>query len=303
MFDIIGDIHGHADALKALLRKLDYKLLDGVYQHDKHKAVFLGDFIDRGPQQREVIEIVKPMIEQGYALAVMGNHEFNAICFATCGEDGKPLREHSADNLRQHKEFLSGFADERERLDIIEWFKTLPIYIDTGEIRIIHACWNEDQLNVISPLLSERNCLIESAYPICSNKGTDAFYALETLLKGPEAALPTGVSFRDKDGKLRQHARVKWWVPRDTEIENRLHLGDELTKADRLVHTSIDDGFHYQLEHCPVFVGHYWLNHDIPEPLSDNCACLDYSIAKQGKLVAYRWQGETTLRSENFIWC
>lgn len=60
-YDIIGDIHSHANALEALLDKLGYDIIDGVYQHKKNKVIFLGDFIDRGPQQREVIEIVKPM--------------------------------------------------------------------------------------------------------------------------------------------------------------------------------------------------------------------------------------------------
>ena len=37
-----------------------------------------------------------------------------------------------------------------------------------------------------------------------------------------------------------------------------------------------------------------------PEPLARNVACLDYSVAKEGKLVAYRWQGESVLAKENF---
>lgn len=40
---------------------------------------FLGDFIDRGPQMRQVLEIVRPMIEEGYTQTVMGNHELNAL--------------------------------------------------------------------------------------------------------------------------------------------------------------------------------------------------------------------------------
>ncbi len=52
----------------------------------------------------------------------------------------------------------------------------------------------------------------------------------------------------------------------------------------------------------PVFVGHYWLSADRPEPLAGNVACLDYSVAKDGFLCAYRWQGERTLSNENFVW-
>ena len=64
--DFIGDIHGHADELVELLEvQLGYSLNDGYYQHPERKAFFVGDFIDRGPQIKEVLEIVRPMIDNG----------------------------------------------------------------------------------------------------------------------------------------------------------------------------------------------------------------------------------------------
>ena len=56
-YDIIGDIHGHATTLEALLTELGYAPVDGVWCHPDRQAIFLGDFIDRGPQQRAVIQI------------------------------------------------------------------------------------------------------------------------------------------------------------------------------------------------------------------------------------------------------
>ena len=78
-FDVIGDIHGHADALTRLLGKLNYRVQDCVYRHASRTVVFLGDFVDRGPHQREVLRVARAMVEAGAARAVMGNHEFNAI--------------------------------------------------------------------------------------------------------------------------------------------------------------------------------------------------------------------------------
>ena len=84
MFDIIGDIHGHADKLEELLNNLGYLKLQEVYMHpNNRKVVFLGDYIDRGPKIRETLHIVKNMCDGGHAVAIMGNHEFNAICFHT----------------------------------------------------------------------------------------------------------------------------------------------------------------------------------------------------------------------------
>jgi hypothetical protein len=44
---IIGDIHGHADALERLIATLGYSRQQGVYRHPERQAIFLGDFIAR----------------------------------------------------------------------------------------------------------------------------------------------------------------------------------------------------------------------------------------------------------------
>ncbi len=73
-YDIVGDIHGHADTLEVLFHKLGYSRKFGVYRHPEgRKMVFVGDFIDRGPKIRETLHLVRAMIESGNALAVMGN--------------------------------------------------------------------------------------------------------------------------------------------------------------------------------------------------------------------------------------
>ncbi|WMC10097.1 metallophosphoesterase [Oceanimonas pelagia] len=83
MYDLIGDIHGHANELKALLTQMGYGQERGCWRHLQRRVIFLGDFVDRGPQQVEVVAIARAMVEQGQALAIMGNHEFNAVAWAT----------------------------------------------------------------------------------------------------------------------------------------------------------------------------------------------------------------------------
>src|SRR6056297_3940006 len=115
-YDLIGDIHCYADPLVRLLDKLGYAEQDGVWRHPTREVVFLGDFIDRGPHQREVIDVVRPMIEAGAALAVMGNHELNALAFHTPHPHiGEPLRPWSKKNRDQHDAFITAYAAARTR--------------------------------------------------------------------------------------------------------------------------------------------------------------------------------------------
>lgn len=81
MIDIIGDIHGHANKLELLLQKLGYELKDGAFAHATRKVVFVGDYIDRGPKIRETLKIVNAMVDIKNAIALMGNHEYNALCY------------------------------------------------------------------------------------------------------------------------------------------------------------------------------------------------------------------------------
>jgi hypothetical protein len=158
--DIIGDIHANADALEDLLKALGYQRKLGVYQCKNRYAVLLGDFIDRGNSHKRVIDIVRPMVEQDYATAVMGNHEFNALGYHTVGENGKPLKEHSDSNEIQHKDFLSEYPLGHEETDSgINWFKTLPLFLHGEGYRVIHACWEPDSIESIKTMLTENNQL------------------------------------------------------------------------------------------------------------------------------------------------
>jgi protein phosphatase len=71
-FDIVGDIHGCASELEALLGKLGY--VDGVHPEGR-TAVFVGDLVDRGPDSPGVLRRVMSMVGSGNALCVPGNHE------------------------------------------------------------------------------------------------------------------------------------------------------------------------------------------------------------------------------------
>ena len=141
--DVIGDIHGNADKLRALLHRLGYKETGGVYGSPDRRAIFVGDLIDRGDAIGEVIEIVAGMLRAGAAQIVMGNHEFNALCYDSPDGKGGYLRERSVKNRTQHAETLAYFDKNpgaKERA--LTWFCSFPLSLDLGFARIADAAWS-----------------------------------------------------------------------------------------------------------------------------------------------------------------
>jgi hypothetical protein len=299
---LIGDIHGHADELHQLLKQMGYEQRRGVHQHPERKVIFLGDFIDRGPRIRQVLETVRAMVDAGHALAVMGNHEWNALAYHTPDprHANEYLRRHTPKNERQHARTMEQLSAS-ELQEYLRWFQSLPMWLEPGGLRAVHACWDDDAVANVAMQLAEHGGIDEHFLSLASSPAEPLFAAVETLLKGKEAPLPAGVVFQDKDGNRRRGMRTRWYLPaveqtyrsyafQATEIDCDLTLEPAIVAAARP----------YAASHPPVFVGHYWLTEQRPRLLSNNVACLDFSVAKGGFLCAYRWQGEQTLTDDHF---
>lgn len=306
MYDFIGDIHGYADHLKALLSKLGYRLKSGVYQHPSRKAIFLGDLIDRGPQQVETVNIVRSMVDAGNALIVVGNHEYNAVAYMTPDPDspGEFLRPHTASNDRQHRTFLDQVGEGSSlHMEMVAWFKGLPIYLDEPGFRAVHACWHGELIKDLAPYLDASNALRSDCWVPASRKGTDVYDAIETVLKGLEVSLPPGVSYLDADGNSRTKTRTKWWLEHAETYHQALLVPKNI--QDRIPHDPLPASARLRYDQSrPLFIGHYWMS-GRPTLLNDHMVCLDYSIGKgdsSGILCAYRWDGEKALIAENLVY-
>jgi hypothetical protein len=302
-YDIIGDVHGHHDKLVRLLTTLGYRETMRAWRHPDRTAIFVGDLIDRGPQQIATVKLVRAMVDTGAAMAVMGNHEFNAIAWATIDPErpGERLRRHlRPGNRRQHQAFLSEVEGTPLHAEIVDWFKTLPLWLDLGAIRVVHACWHEGQMNRLQPHLGDGLTLTDELIVSANRKGHWAFDAVEALCKGLEVDLPAGVSFVDRDGKRRSTTRIRWWE-REPKTLRRYAIASQKVLA-QIPDTPVrQDERVAPYSGPPVFFGHYWLT-TRPTPLAPNVACLDFSAGDGGDLVAYRWEGEAELRETHFLW-
>jgi hypothetical protein len=295
-YDIIGDIHGHADELHALLDELGYRDGEGCYRHPGgRKVIFLGDYIDRGPKIREVLQTVRGMVDAGEALAILGNHEVNAMRLYTIGSDSQYLRPHTAKNMRQHQETADQFPDSAEWSAWIQWFAGLPLSLDLGGLRAVHACWDSVVIAEMNGIGRLEGVTLEKY----SRKGTPGHAAISRIVNGPEAKLPDGYKHRTADGTMRSEFRVKWWMDINGMTCREAIFPDDPNIPDLPPQDVPETG--YPADAPPTFFGHYSRRGGEPMPIRPDLACLDYGTAKGGFLCAYRWDGEQAIQAEKFV--
>ena len=306
-YDLIGDIHGCAKTLEHLLSTLRYRQQGGVWRHPQRMAIFLGDLVDRGPRIREALHLVRDMVVAGQALCIMGNHEFNALAWSTPAAPGSGrhfVREHTPRHARLIKETLEQFdAYPAEWQGFLDWFYELPLFIDAGHFRVVHACWDD---SLIEPLRAQfaDGCIDEHFLQAAAVHGSFANTALDRLLRGTDMRLPHGMTLTSDDGFTRAHFRTKFWE------EDPQTYGDIVFQPDALPELAAQmplsemqktELLKYGADQPLLFVGHYWRSGK-PAPIRNNLACLDYSAVLNGKLVAYRLDQEVRLDAKKFVW-
>ena len=308
-FDVVGDVHGMGRALVDLLRHLGYDDSSGYFAHPIRTAVFVGDLVDRGPEQVLAVNTVRAMVEAGSAQMVLGNHELNAIHYVTRHRtEDRFLRPHTDHNDRQHRVYVDsvGFGSD-EHCDMIEWFRSLPMWLelelDGQKLRIVHAFWDPASMQT----LGDDAYLNDEVIHLSARSGSPEYEAIEVLLKGPELRIEP--PYFDKDGNRRPKARFKWWKPGASTVMDAIVMQPNVTAEDGS-EWSLDDPDApvlppvepYPDDAPPVLFGHYWRTGSPGTPESSNIACTDFSACKGGLLAAYRWSGEQTLVADNFSW-
>jgi protein phosphatase len=142
-FDIIGDVHGCATELEALLTVLGYQVAWGevlgersvtVTPPEGRKAIFLGDLVDRGPNSPDALRIAMSMVAAGTGYCVQGNHE------RKLGRWLEGRKVTIAHGLQQTIDQLDG-ADRGFKAALPAFLDDLRshLWLDGGRLAVAHA--------------------------------------------------------------------------------------------------------------------------------------------------------------------
>ncbi|MFZ0426179.1 MAG: metallophosphoesterase family protein [Xanthobacteraceae bacterium] len=146
----IGDIHGRVDLLNALFQRIDANVKANPIKHALH--VFLGDYIDRGPNSYEVIDALIARKSEHAMIFLKGNHESYAAQFL---EDPAVLPEWtsvgglntllsygvtppSRDNPRPAEDVARAFREALPE-DHLQFLQSLALSFTCGDYFFVHA--------------------------------------------------------------------------------------------------------------------------------------------------------------------
>jgi hypothetical protein len=294
MYDIIGDVHGHAQLLKNLLLKLGYIKTGSGYAHPERKAIFVGDFVNRGPQIKKTIRIIRNMVEAENAMAILGNHELNLII-----DHLKSRRTTSARNDISVIKTINEFSDDPEEWKShIRWLRGLPLFLELDGLRIVHACWSDEAVEFIRQNLPKGKIKKEVFRKLRKEPESPMSRNIWLLTRGIMFKMPGDLKIVSNKGISPRTFRVKWWEEPfnktfgQMSFEAKYQL-PEYTIPPQLLPQSLP----YSENNPPLFFGHY-CRKDGPHIISHNLCCIDACIAGSKILLAYRWDGETALSED-----
>jgi protein phosphatase len=143
-FDIIGDVHGCYDELRQLLDRLGYDVADSeaslsISHPEGRRVVFVGDLIDRGPKNPDVLRLVMSAVSAGTAFCVAGNHDVK-LSRKLRGKDVK-ITHGLAESLAQLESTSAEF--KRDAAEFLDELVSHYVF-DGGKLVVAHAGLKEE---------------------------------------------------------------------------------------------------------------------------------------------------------------
>lgn len=302
MYDIIGDVHGHASLLKKLLLKMGYVKTNGHFTHASRKAIFVGDFINRGPEIRKTNRIIRAMVENDSAFAILGNHELNAIIYHLKDKQGFSLvKQPSKYFISLFKTINEYSSDSTEWQEHLKWMRTLPLYLDLGEIRVVHACWSDEAVKVADSIYEDGKIKKKVFRKIHRKSDSKISRSVWLLTKGVTLKMPGDLKIVSNKGVSPRSIRARWWDEFEGKTFGQLSFESKFKLPDYTIPCEIlPKTYPYPKDAPIVFFGHYSRGKG-PYIIKRNVCCVDSYVTGTKMLMAYQWNGEKALILNNLV--
>ncbi|MCK6445635.1 MAG: polynucleotide kinase-phosphatase [Planctomycetes bacterium] len=155
-FDIIGDVHGCLAELTTLLDRLGYVVTQsGGRAHPQgRRVVLLGDLVDRGPRNVDVLRLARRLVADGTALCVPGNHDRKFLRWL----QGREVRiSHGLERSIAEVEALPADVQASFRRESAEFLDGLISHfvLDEGRLVVAHAGMKREMQGRASPTVRD----------------------------------------------------------------------------------------------------------------------------------------------------
>lgn len=132
---VIGDVHGCYLELK--------KLIEEHWNSKDELLIQVGDLIDRGSFSPKTVEYCRELKKEfsNNVVFLKGNHEFEIIYHFLNEPNENWLSQCGYETLEQYK------SENKNPIEDVNWFLTLPLYWKNENIFISHAGLSEATLN------------------------------------------------------------------------------------------------------------------------------------------------------------
>lgn len=133
---VFGDLHGHINKLEALLKQIRT-----VFRPDKDKYVFVGDYIDKGPDSKKVVQRLLELSYSGVkTVFLVGNHESMLLDDYLSGK--RPhffLNNGGLSTLKSYGLHKTKPKDTRFPPEHMKFFNNLRLYYRESGYLFVHA--------------------------------------------------------------------------------------------------------------------------------------------------------------------
>lgn len=290
----IGDLHGHATALKSLLQKAGFSPSGDSFRHPNLKAAFVGDLINRGLENLACLRIVRAMVENGDAIAVPGNHE---VIFLNYHQTDPATGHYTMQNRSGWNKLLQNTMQEfgqqkAELFEMLRWLRGLPFVIEERDFNLVHACYDLDSVEILRERTNGTFSLREEDWlNMGLGKDPELSDAIHVLTFGVSIYLDTAQLFPGSNLSSQHAPRIRYWEdPVEKSLKQTLFIEDD-KHLEGLGFLSLPESFYdafktYPEYETPLIHGHYCVIEDLKD-LPQNIIIADRAVIKTGILKAW----------------